>query len=191
MDFSKLYLIRDADIRGALVVSLGQLDHIAIARAEKLPTVPLVGRCLQGGSPRDVVATGYAALDLFSDRVIQVLRDGGFTGWTTYPVEIYGKNGVRIDGYHGFAVTGRCGPVDWSKGKKVRKPPPVPQGQGYDAWMGLYFDPYSWDGSDVFMPEGGATCNIVVERVKLVLEKAKVTNIRFKPLTEFERSWPV
>ena len=143
-----------------------------------------------GGKPRDLVATAYGTVDLLSDRVIQIFRDGGYTGWTTFPVEVYGKHGERIEGYHGFAVTGRCGPIVWSKGKKVRKPPPVPWGQSYDAWVGMYFDPDSWDGSDIFLPEACAS-TIVVEKVMLALTKAKVTNIKFESLTEFERSWAV
>jgi hypothetical protein len=191
MDFSKLYLLGDAFIRGALRVSPGLgIDDMAIARAESLPLQPLVCRHHMGGKPRDLVGTSYATLDLLSDRVIQIFRDGGYTGWTTFPVEMFGKRGERIEGYHGFAVTGRCGPVIWAKGKKVRKPPRVPWGQSYDAWAGMYFDPDSWDGSDIFVPEATAY-TIVVEKVMLALTKAKVTNIKFEPLTEFERSWPV
>lgn len=189
MDFGSFCLLEDAFTPGSLRVLLGEsVDDMALARGDALPDEPLICRHHMGGRPRDLVGTGYGTVDLLSDRVISILRDSGFTGWKTFPVEVYGKRGERIEGYHGFSVTGRCGPIDWSKGKKVRKPPPVPWGEGYDAWVGMYFDPATWDGSDIFVPEETAY-TIMVERVVTALKKAKVTNMTFKPLTEFERSW--
>ena len=77
-----------------------------------------------------------------------------------------------------------------SKGRHVRRPPPVPEGKAYDAWIGMYFDPATWDGSDIFISEGSTT-TIVTSRLKEQLESADVTNIRFTPLTEFERRWKI
>lgn len=190
IEFDKLYLLSDACVTGAFVTGAGQgIDDVAIARGEKLPSKPLACRYHMGGvTLRDLVCTGYAGMYVLSDRVIDILHAGRFTGWTTYPVEVYGKSGERIDGYHGFAVTGRCGRVLWSKGKKERRPAPVPGGQAYDVWVGMYFAERSWDGSDIFMPKA-TTYAIVVEAVMQALTRAKVTNIKFTRLTEFERSW--
>lgn len=187
LDFSRLYTLDDAFVYGTLRASADEdLDSIVIHRAEKLPSKPVVFRHFMGGRPRDLVGSGDI-LHIMSERVISILRAGPFTGWTTYPIELYGKKGERIEGYHGFAVTGRCGRIQWRKGKKVRKPAPVPGGQPYDAWVGMYFNPKSWDGSDIFVPKG-MTCTIMTEPVMQALAKAKVTNIDFTRLTEFERS---
>ena len=190
MDFSRLYTMSEASVYGAFRASCEDIDDdVGLVRAEWVPKIPLVFRHFTGGSRlHDVIGTGHATIDLLSDRVIDIFKEYGFTGWTTFPIELYGKKGVRIDGYNGFAVTGRCGPIDWSRGRKIRKPPPVPQGRSYDAWVGMYFDPNTWDRSDVFCP-GETTYIIVTEPVMLALSDAKVTHILFKRLTEFERTW--
>lgn len=193
MDYERLYCVGEAWIPGALRVrpDLGdptKADPIAIVRAVKKPDKPIACRHQSGGKPYDLIGTTYA-LDLFSDKVVRILREGGFTGWSTFPVEVYGKRSQRIEGYHGFAVTGRCGQADISKARKLHMPPPVPWGQSYDAWVGLYFDPETWDGSEVFMPEN--TCHvIIVEDVFDALTRAGVKNVTFKRLTEYEYSWP-
>jgi len=191
MDLDKLYVMDDACLYGAFDTFAEEgLDDIAIAGAERLPEKPIVCRHSMGGKPRDLVGTGYGTMILLSSRVVGILREKEFTGWTTYPVEVYGKRGERIDGYHGFAVTGRCGPVHWNKARRERRPPPVPNGCGYDVLVGAYISPRSWDGTDIFMPKG-TTYIIVLEPVMQALTKAKVSNIGFERLTELERSWDV
>lgn len=190
MEFDKLFNMRDDFEPGAFRVEVERpFDAFDVVRGAEEPPETLRFRRAMGKRVFDMIGTGNAALELLSPRALQVLRDGSFTGWRSFAVEITGKKGKRIEGYEGLVVTGRCGPIDWSKGKLIRKPPPVPQGQGYDAWVGMYFDPGSWDGSDLFLPEG-TTYKILTERVKTALEEANITNMRFEPLTEFERSWP-
>ena len=190
MEFGSLYRFSDAGIRGALhVESRKDHDEIALSLGKKRPRKPLVFTHHSGGKPRDVIGT-TEMLCLVSERVIKVLRENEFTGWTTYPVEIHGKGGSLVEGYHGFAVTGRCGPIDWCRGKKVRRPPRVPGGKPCNVWIGMYFDPDSWDGSDVFVPKD-TLYTIVTEEVKSAVEGIKPTNVEFEPLTQFERSWPL
>jgi hypothetical protein len=46
----------------------------------------------------------------------------------------------------------------------------------------MYFDPASWDGADVFVPEGTrAVC--VTDRVRWALAAAGATNLCFVPLS--------
>jgi hypothetical protein len=192
MEFDKLFRIADSCELDAIYVFPDdkQIDLTAIALSKQEPPRPCRFHYEEGRTFYDRMGTGDPCLDLYSTRVLQVLRDGGFTGWRSFPIEIAGKNGERIDWYEGLVITGRCGPIDHSKEKKVHRPPPVPRGRSYDAWLGLFFDPDSWDGSDMFMPEG-TTVNIVTEAVKDALLQAKITSVTFKPLTESERSWPV
>lgn len=143
---------------------------------------------LMGSKPLDLIGSGWAGLYMLSDRVIRILRDGDFSGWNTFPVEIHGKSGEHIDGYHGLGVTGRAGSIDWSMAWKKNIPPRGPGGIPSHVWVGMYFNPSSWDGSDIFVP-GDTFYKIVTERVMKALIKAKVTNFVFKPLTEFERCW--
>ena len=122
---------------------------------------------------------------LISGHVIGALRQGSFTGWTTYPVELYDKKGVRIPDYHGLAVTGRCGPIDRSRSRKVRRRPFVPGAVPPDFWVGLFFKDDRWDGADIFLSEGTGYI-IVAERLKNALESLRIPNIKFERLDTHE-----
>jgi hypothetical protein len=98
------------------------------------------------------------------------------------------KDGSELPGYHGLAVTGRCGPIDDSLSDEVVLPPPVPRGRARRALRGICFDSATWDGSDVFTPEG-YTASFVVERVKTAVEAAGITNVEFARLSETNRIW--
>jgi hypothetical protein len=189
MQFEDMYLLSDGGQRGALQATPRQLieDPFSLLRAEALPHEPLVCHRFLGSQPKDIVGMGYAILHLISDRMKGMLEEQAFTGWVTYPVEVYGKNGERIDGYNGLAITGRCGPIDDTRSVRVRRDPPVPGGEAYLAWVGLYFDPSTWDGSDFVLPEGTGFI-IVTARVKEAIERAKVSNVRLERLTEVERT---
>ena len=54
-----------------------------------------------------------------SDRVVDLLRDGGFTGWDTYPIEVFLKDGSRLPGYRGLMVTGGKCDTDISLSEQV------------------------------------------------------------------------
>jgi hypothetical protein len=55
----------------------------ALTRAESIPAEPIRFRRDEGGRRLDLVGTTEALLTLVSDRVIAMLRDSSFTGWTT------------------------------------------------------------------------------------------------------------
>lgn len=64
----------------------------------------------------------------------------------------------------------------------------MPGGRSRRGLRGICFAPESWDGSDIFTPDGTAS-SFVVGRVKHVLEDAAVTNVAFQRLSEIERIW--
>jgi hypothetical protein len=167
-----------------------EFDAQRIVRGKIDPPSPCLFKRNTGKRPLDVIGSGFACLELLSSRALEVLRIGEFTGWRSFPVEIQIKKDERLEGYEGLVITGRCGPIDWSKGKHIRNPPRVPQGCSYDTWIGAFFDLDTWDKSDLFFPEG-TTMPIVTEPVKLAFEVAMITNVKFTRLTEFDRSWPI
>jgi hypothetical protein len=147
---------------------------------------PVPARWFMGSKkPGDIIWTTFATSLLVSERVVTLLRDAGFTGWRTYAVDLVGYDGAPIPGYHGLAIHGRCGPIDDSKSVQVPKQFP---GGVFPVWMGMYFDPDSWDGSDLFMSEAGGGWKFVVEDVKRAFQKAKIRNVRLTRLDEVERS---
>jgi hypothetical protein len=159
----------------------------ALARGEERPVQPIEFVRDEGRTPHDLVGTTYATLVLVSNRFQDVLREHQVSGWTTFPISLH-VEGSDLAGYQGFAVTGRCGPIDDSLSEQVLLPPPVPGGRSRRGLRGICFAPESWDGSDIFTPDGMAS-SFVVRRVKDLLEEAAVTNVAFQRLSEIERIW--
>jgi hypothetical protein len=176
--------------RALRVASRELLDNsFALARGEDLPSDPIEFVRDEGRIACDLIGTTYARPVLVSERFLAVLRQHGFTGWATFPVRVVlDEKGSELDGYDGFAVTGRAGPIDDGLSEEILLPPPVPEGRPAPGLRGLCFQPGSWDGSDIFTSEDGASI-FVVERVKAALEGAGVTNVEFRRLSEIERTW--
>jgi hypothetical protein len=53
--------------------------------------------------------------------------------------------------------------------------------------VGLFFDETSWDGSDLFQPQGTLFV-LVRDSVRRALEEAKVRNVAFERITDIERT---
>lgn len=190
MNFESLYKLSLVSKRTALHVEIRNEiisgDEYALHNGTLRPNQTLIFDFMKGASGstiNDFIGTSTPPLTLISDRVVEVLQP--FKGWATYPVEVYGKKGELIPGYHGLAITGRCGPIDDSKSKAVWIPPPVPEGKPYRKWIGLFFDPATWDGSDVFLSSTGGGM-LITDAVKTAMQRAKISNVKFTPLTEAE-----
>jgi hypothetical protein len=156
-----------------------------LTRAEMTLPHPVQARWFMGRKkPSDLIGTTFAVPLLVSERVIALLRDEGFTGWSTYDVDLVGHDGAPIPGYYGLAIHGRCGPIDYDKSEEI---PTITPGGVSSHWFGLYFDPDTWDGSDLFMSEDNSGFKFVVDEVKRAFEKAKIKNVEFTNLAEIER----
>ncbi|WP_224245758.1 hypothetical protein [Hyalangium gracile] len=166
-----------------------EIDPFALTRAELRPSQPIPVEWAMGSArPMQVMWTMYAAPLILADSVVQLLRSHGFTGWSLYDVAVRDKQGQPIPGYSGLSITGRCGNIAWERGVEVPRSRPAGI---FPVWMGLFFDPESWDGSDFFMPAERGGYVFVVEEVKRALERAKIRNVEFTPLNQFERTWKV
>lgn len=165
--------------RGSLQLDSGA-EAYALTRGELVPATPVTVTHASGGQPSDVIWTTYAIPLLVNSRVVDILSDGGFTGWSTYEVSVFSRAADEIKGYRGLAITGRCGPLDYSKSDVFLRQFPA---GAFPAYRGLYFDVDTWDGSDLLMPEGSGHI-FVVEAVKRALQRASVRNIRFTKLSE-------
>lgn len=114
-----------------------------------------------------------------------LLRRESVTGWADYAAELRGVNNDEVTSLRGLVVTGRCGAIDNTKSVQVRKPATSGPGE-HDAWIGLFFDPATWDGSDIFIPKDSPYI-VVDARVREIFEQALITNVVFVPLPEIER----
>jgi hypothetical protein len=105
----------------------------------------------------------------------------------TYPVEVYDDRGEVVPGFHGLAITGRCGPIDDELSPVMVVPPPVPEGEALPHRIGLRFWPDTWDGSDLFCPDDGSAWTLLAQDVRDALLAAKVTGIELDKISEIEQ----
>jgi hypothetical protein len=185
--FDKIFYLGEAGSRRAFRGDLGvetTREALALTRAELHPANPItVGWAMGGAKPGELIWTTYATPVIVADSVVQLLRSHGFTGWSTYDVTVRGKQGQLVPGYSGLAITGRCGKIDYSRTIVV---PRIRPAGIFPTGKGLYFDPESWDGSDLFMPAENAGYKFMVEEVKEAFERAKIKNAEFTPLEQLE-----
>lgn len=185
-NLSKLYLLGEAFERGSVRAKITcQLDDGDIVQL-------ISGNCscaislkqVEGKKLCDLMGT-TATLTLISSRVADALKMEGITGLATCPAGLRNRKGETIPGYEVLATTGRCGPLVNSRSPKVTRTNYARTGS-MDVWLGYYFDEETWDGSDMFRPEG-TRMTIVTERVKELIESINGTNIDFKAILDVER----
>jgi hypothetical protein len=136
----------------------------------KLADDRLVGVVRQHGRLGDLVGTFWAAVFLVSERLREVLRAGGVSGWTTRPVVVEGADAVNAVSLHLLCVHGRCGPVIERADSTSSK----------TGGVGQYLDPGEWDGSDVFV---AANHNAILlsDRGADVIRRARLSNVEVSP----------
>jgi hypothetical protein len=160
----------------------------ALTRAEEVPARPIRFEHDEGKRVLDLMGTTWAVLDLVSDRFVNSLRKRGLGGWTTYPVEVLDAAGAQVNGYHGLAITGRCGEIDDRLSPQVLLPPPIPGGRSRTGRRGLLFEHGTWDGSDLFCGPKRTTLFATV-RVVAALRADGVTNVDARRALQVERTW--
>ena len=168
--------------RGSLREAAPALDHYALASGQVVPCEPVRIVPYGGRELTDFIWTDAAVIRLVSQRLLELLRASGIGGWSTFPVEVSGWRGETISGFEGLSVTGRCGKINPAMSTPIQKRLP---GGSFPYFRGYFFKPETWDGSDVFAPEG--TSDIFVTRaVYDSLRDAHARNVAYRPLMEIE-----
>jgi hypothetical protein len=191
--FDDLYEIGDpvANRPFRASVSCGIADAVAFSRAEASPANAVKAEWGMGSSvPSDVVWTLLGLPLIVSSRFVDLFETAQFTGWATYPVRLVAKDGAEIPGFHGLAISGRCDPPDLSRSEVVLRQYP---GGLFPMFRGRFFDPASWDGTDVFMERpddrGNKSVNrYVTGRVLRALRRSRISNLRLERLSQLEIS---
>lgn len=145
---------------------------------------PLIFKQKYGKKSGDILDTGWPGLFLISGLLKSVLEDNSITGWKTYDIRVLDKQGHEINNYYGLSITGRCGPIDYSKSEIIEKRL-VPHGPLCKYYKGLPVGLDKWDGSDFFLPEKNFG-TIITDKAAKVLKKRKLTNISLENLAEIE-----
>ena len=189
--FDRLYELSDPPPYPQLCGTLAVDDYedlIGLVRGERRPPQPLPVHLDRDAPSGDVIWLENVAGALVSERVVGLFHQRGLRGWTTYPVTVIDLSGAARPGYHGLAVTGRCGPLDWSHSRPLAEEPDSP----YALYRGYAFDPDSWDGSDFFLWElmpgfyHFADFPFATEAVRAALEDGGIANVWSRRLTEIE-----
>ena len=159
------------DVPGERSLALGEIDPPGELRYE------------HAGGRRfmDVVNSNSGMLMLLSARLCEAMTP--FSGWRPLPAVIVATDGSERDDYVVLCVEGRSGPIDDALSERVTLPPPVPGAPGGPGLRGLYFEPDTWDGSDVFAPEG-TTLTFMTQDVSRAIERLKPTNTLIQRLSE-------
>lgn len=158
-------------------------DYDVMMRAlhgEAVPGSPIriahhIGRVLQ-----DLVWVSMNIL--VHQRILDILTDAQLTGWSTYPVELTGRQGESIPGYHGLIVTGRCAGLLNDRAHSELVYQELPGGR-FPRYRGLHVE--GWDGSDFFVTPGQGHM-VLSEKAAAVLRQSDATNVELQPASEFE-----
>jgi len=180
--------ISDRPFRALIPVQNDRMEILRISHAELAPPHPLRAEWAMGSSrPSDVIGDSGSNSLLLSQRVTTALEHAGVTGWRPFPISLTGRKGEPITGYFLLQITGRCGPINDSLSEVVQRAMPA---RVRPLLKGLYFDPKTWDGSDVFTIDHKGYI-FVTEKVGRVLLKLRASNVRLERLSESERiPWP-
>jgi hypothetical protein len=190
LDYGRLYTFSDPLATRPYRLGDREGSHLSweqtrtLARGRMQIHKPIQFDAIRGRQATDMLWSQSVNLFCISTRLAVLLQENGITGWTTYPVELFDRKGGRLDDYYGLAVTGSECDFDPNRSKIVAKPPPVPQGRGYQVHKGLYFDESQWDGSDMFWVRNVDI--VVTDRVFRLLKQHKIMNVRLTPLDEVE-----
>jgi hypothetical protein len=187
-EFKEFLKFSEADIRGALRVRAEERyfqDPDDFIGCREVPQRFPIFKQYMGKKVYDLIGTDYPEIYILSRKFVNVLEENKFTGWKTYSVKIVNEQKQDIDGFAVLTVYGKCGPhiEDLSEDVMID----YPAGK-FPGKKGFYFDPTTYDGSDIFLL-GNSGHIIVHNRVKMVLEKAKISNVKFQNLTDITYSW--
>ena len=146
------------------------------------PPSPCVFKVFQGRTVCDELPTSALFYRVYSEAFFDVLEREHLTGWSSYAVEVRGLPRKYADAhYRGLIVKGRCGPIDETQFRSATKLAIPPYVRPTPIFVGTYFDPNSWDGSDIFTAQGSAALTLT-HRAKQALERARLRGVGFERL---------
>ena len=128
---------------------------------------------------------------VISEKFLNVLRENSYTGFEVSETSPVKSTNMPIDEkYYLLNVTGRCGllrKIDGELFPYCRKCHRKIGSTGL-VTTGVTFAESEYDGSDIFAFNNLSNVPIVSEKIKDVLLKSKLTNLRFVALNEWEYS---
>ncbi len=190
-DYGKLYLLKDPLANQPIRLKsynekwLYQGGAIKLLRGQLILKEPLKLRVAMGGGFKDILWCTFSPIIVISQHIVDLFSAYGFTGWSTYDVEIRDRDDRIKCGYFGFAITGEASSQDLRRADVIEKPSITPEGISYKVLKGIYFEKNVWDGKDFCLMENNISC-IVTEKVVQAFRRARIRNVRFIQLAQVE-----
>jgi hypothetical protein len=157
--------------------------EVSLFRRLEFPERPIVLGRLMGGKETDIMWSDSIHIIAISENIQSLLLANQITGWKTYPITVFNREGIELKGYSGLSIIGKECRRDRSRSQIITKQA-VPNGEPFDVYKGLYFDESDWDGSDIFLVQHNRI--VVTERVRKIFIKNKIRNVSLVPLSEVE-----
>ena len=190
LNYDKIYLIGETHSNRPF---RGEIDNFDLAEPEisrgekEVSEIVPVKHSMGGKTLYDIIWTTNAFPLVVSERVVELFKSNGITGWKTYNVEIRSKQNELIDQkYFGLIITGRCGYRDYSKSSIIMDKIGITT---EPHLKGFYFKNDYWDGSDLFMcnpDENGKSTmfRFCTRKVADLIKKGKIKNLSLGKVTD-------
>lgn len=140
--------------------------------------LPIASVCAGNVMP-DILDTSFIS-PLVTYHFLSVLVSSGARSWSAYPIRVLEcPNGCEV--HFALCVTGRCGPIDNTRSvmqRVTRVGSTSFAGVSDPLPVGLFFAQSTWDGSDIFAPEGTRFI-FVTARLKEFLEAEGLRGLEF------------
>lgn len=180
IDFDRLYDLQSAyaspfDAKPEPFPPVDQLVALTLGELAE-PPHGIVWRYSSGRRKPSDLIDGAHGVHLISEHFRDALRDANATGWTSRPVALYDAEGQPIHSYERLVVNGRCGAIDPDRSRRETI-------NGTTVLHGFYFEPGSWDGSDVFSPAPRPDVLLTQRAADAV---RKLSNVALEPLSRIE-----
>ncbi|GAB2622893.1 imm11 family protein [Belliella aquatica] len=184
LDLNKVFLFSDSDKRNSFRAQIlnKDIEEDYLFSSESKDD-EIMFNWLQGSQFYDIVPTGYPGIYLVSEKVQIILKEAKFKGFSLRPITLKNRKNENVNGYQLLSIVSKVGSIINEKSIKKIMPPIVSWGDPYEANVGLYFDVSTWNGSHFFYPDG-TFYMFVLEEVKDLFEKHKVSNCQFDKVTE-------
>ncbi len=145
------------------------------------------------GKYPDVLLSGSWPLLIVSDKLLNIWEDNKITGFNSYPIKIFTKNGAEIlkndAHYYNIKITGKCQLDFKAMGIEILEECKTCGAVIFNKEVWEFGTPIvktnSWDGSDLFVAdqfESAPLCTLTI--IKLI-EKYNIINFSMKRFEDF------
>ncbi len=133
---------------------------------------------------------------IINDKLYKILKENDIKGFDVRGITIYEDfhlegtpKSFRSDGLHEMIIKGRCGYVRKTNGDIMNKCEECGKIlEKTDDLIGAYINVKEWDGSDIFYFENLFGLPIITEKVKCILIKNGIRNIKLTNIKDFKLS---